>query len=196
MTIATYAEVSWQRMSNAVERVRQRLLRAANALASANIPYAVAGGNAVAAWVSRVDEAAVRNTQDVDVVLRRDDLPAARAALERAGFVHRHTAGMDRFLDGPDAKARDAVHIVFAAERVRPDYAAPAPDVSESEETETFRLLSLDALVRMKLTSFRDKDRVHLRDLIDVGLLDESWLERVPAVLRSRLRVLLDNPEG
>jgi hypothetical protein len=48
----------------------------------------------------------------------------------------------------------------------------------------------------MKLTSFRDKDRVHLRDLMDVGLVDASWLERVPATLRPRLQELLDNPEG
>jgi hypothetical protein len=196
MAIATYADVSWQRMSNAVEKVRQRLLRAADALASAKILYAVADGNAVAAWVSRVEEAATRNTQDVDIILRRPDLPAARRALEQAGFIHRHAAGMDMFLDGPEAKARDAVHIVFAAEKVRPDYAAPAPDVSESEETKTFRLLSLDALVRTKLTAFRDKDRVHLRDLIDVGLVDKGWLERVPAEWRARLRQLLDNPEG
>jgi len=196
MAIATLADVSWQRMSNAVEKVRQRLVRAAGALTSAKIPYAVAGGNAVAAWVSRVEEAAARNTQDVDIILRRADLPAARKALEQAGFIHRHAAGMDMFLDGPDAKARDAVHIVFAAEKVRPDYAAPAPDVSESEETETFRLLSLDALVRMKLTSFRDKDRVHLRDLIDVGLVDSGWLERLPVALRPRLQDLLNNPEG
>ena len=155
MAVETYAEVSWERMSNAVEKVRLRLLRAAAALAKAKVPYAVAGGNAVAAWVSRVDEAAVRNTQDVDIVLRRTDLPAARAALEQAAFVYRHAASIDMFLDGPDAKARDAVHIVFAAEKVRPDYASPAPDVSESEATETFRLLSLDALVRMKLTSFQ-----------------------------------------
>jgi len=183
-------------MSNAIEKVRQRLLRAARALEEARVPYAVAGGNAVAAWVSRVDEAAVRNTQDVDIVLRRANLGAARQALEQAGFVYRHVANVDMFLDGPDAKAHDAVHIVFAAEKVRPDYVAPAPDVSESEETETFRLLSLDALVRMKLTSFRDKDRVHLRDLMEVGLVDESWLERVPAALRPRLQELLDNPEG
>ena len=196
MATATYAEVSWERMSNAVEKVRQRLLRAARALEEARVPYAVAGGNAVAAWVSRVDEAAVRNTQDVDIVLRRANLGAARQALEQAGFVYRHVANVDMFLDGPDAKARDAVHIVFAAEKVRPDYVAPVPDVSESEETETFRLLSLDALVRMKLTSFRDKDRVHLRDLMEVGLVDESWLERVPAALRPRLQELLDNPEG
>ena len=183
-------------MSNAVEKVRQRLLRAARALSQAKVPYAVAGGNAVAAWVSRVDEAAVRNTQDVDIVLRRGDLPAARKAMELAGFVYRHAAGIDMFLDGLEAKARDAVHIVFAAEKVRADYASPVPDVSESEETETFRLLSLDALVRMKLTSFRDKDRVHLRDLIDVGLVDAGWVERVPGALRARLLELLDNPEG
>lgn len=196
MAVATYAEVSWERMSNAVENVRRRLLRAAHALDDSRIPYAVAGGNAVAAWVSRVDEAAVRNTQDVDIVLRRADLPAAIKALEQAGFVYRHVASIDMFLDGPDAKARDAVHIVFAAEKVRADYAAPVPDVSESEVTETFRLLSLDALVRMKLTSFRDKDRVHLRDLMDVGLVDANWLERVPETLRPRLQELLDNPEG
>ncbi|HKW28160.1 MAG TPA: hypothetical protein VJT54_02410 [Verrucomicrobiae bacterium] len=79
MAIATYAEVSWERMSNAVEKVRQRLLRAVRVLEQAKVPYAVADGNAVAAWVSRVDEAAVRNTQDVDIVLRRADLSAARS---------------------------------------------------------------------------------------------------------------------
>jgi hypothetical protein len=196
MATIAYAEVSWERMSNAVEKVRQRLLRAALALDQAGVPYSVAGGNAVAAWVSRVDEAAVRNTQDVDIILRRDDLPAARQALERAGFVYRHAASIDMFLDGPDAKARDAVHVVFAREKVRSDYATPVPDVIESEATETFRLITLDALVRMKLTSFQDKDRVHLRDLMGVGLVDVGWLERVPAALKPRLQVLLDNPEG
>ncbi len=70
MAIATYAEVSWERMSNAVENVRRRLLRAAQALAQAEVPNAVAGANAVDVWVSRVGEAAVRNPQDVDIVLR------------------------------------------------------------------------------------------------------------------------------
>src|SRR2546425_10756196 len=144
MASMSYTEVSWERLSNAVEKVRQRLLRAARALEQAGVPYAVAGGNAVAAWVSRVDEAAVRNTRDVDIVLRRTDLPSARKALEQAGFVYRHAAGVDMFLDGPAAKARDAVHIVFAAEKVRPNYAEAAPDVSESEETKTFQLLSLE----------------------------------------------------
>src|SRR6266487_3030737 len=106
MFATQYGEVSWERMIRAVEKVRQRLRRAVAALEPAGVPYAVAGGNAVAAWVSRVDEAAVRNTQDVDILLHRADLPAAKAALAKAGFVHRHAKGFDRFLDGPTAKAR------------------------------------------------------------------------------------------
>jgi hypothetical protein len=183
-------------MIGAVEKVRARLRRAVAALEAARVPYAVAGGNAVAAWVSRVDEAAARNTQDVDILLRRSDLPAAIVAMTRAGFVHRHTAGLEMFLDGPTARARDAVHVVFATEKVRPDSVFPAPDVTESEETSSFRLASLDALVQMKLTAFRDKDRTHLRDLIDVGLVDATWLGRVPPELAARLQTLLDHPEG
>lgn len=190
------ADVSWERMIRAVEKVRERLSRAARALESAGVPYAVAGGNAVAAWVSRVDEAAVRNTQDVDILLRRADVDAATAALTTAGFVRRHVAGIDMFLDGPDAKARDAVRIVYAGERVRPEYVVTAPDVTESESSRQFRVLTLEALVRMKLTSYRDKDRTHLRDLLDVGLIDASWREKFPHDLAGRLQLLIDTPEG
>src|SRR5207249_1262402 len=147
-------EVSWERMVRAVEKVRDRLLRAAAALDAAGVPYAIVDGNAVAAWVSRVDEAAVRNTQDVDVLLRRDDLPAAVQALAAAGFIHQNVAGVDLFLDGPGAGVRDAVHVVFAAEKVRADYPEPAPAVTESEPAGSFRVVALEALVRMKLTSF------------------------------------------
>src|SRR5712692_4792036 len=196
MASPIYADVSWERMKNAVEKVRQRLLRATAVLEQANIPYAVVGGNAVAAWVSRVDEAAVRNTQDVDLLLRRADLEAATAALAEVGFVRRHVAGIDLFLDGPKAKARDAVHVVFAGEKVRPDYLLPAPDTAESEQASFFRVLSLEALVRMKLTSFRDKDRTHLRDFLEVGLIDETWCKRFPSALAARLQELIDTPHG
>lgn len=98
-----------ERMVRAVEKVRQRLLRASTALEQAGVPYAVVGGNAVAAWVASIDEAAVRNTQDVGLLLRRSDLESAREALSRVGFVFRHAAGIDMFLDGPQAKARDAL---------------------------------------------------------------------------------------
>jgi hypothetical protein len=187
---------SLDRMVRAVEKVRQRLLRATAALERAGVPYAVAGGNAVAAWVTRVDESAVRNTRDVDILIHRTDLPAARAALEAAGFVYRHSAGVDVFLDGPDAKARDAVHILFAGEKVRPHESLPNPDVTDSESADDYRILSLRALVQIKLTAFRDKDRTHLRDLLDVGLIDASWGQYYPPELAGRLQSLIDTPGG
>lgn len=188
--------VSWERMINAVEKVRQRLLKTAAALEAAGVPYAVTGGNAVAAWVSRVDEAAVRNTRDVDLLVRREDFDRVRAALEAGGFVYRHAAGIEMFLDRPGASARDAVHVLFAGEKVRPEYALPAADVSESESASGYQVISLDALVRMKLTSYRRKDQVHILDLIDVGLVDETWLDRLPSPLKERLQLLLIDPNG
>ena len=65
-----------------------------------------------------------------------------------------------------------------------------------SEATETFRLKALDALVRMKLTAFSDKDRTHLCDLMEVGLVDADWVERLPGELAACLQDLLDTPSG
>lgn len=95
----------------------------------------------------------------MDILLRRADLEVAKVALVKACFIFRHVNSLDMFLDGPEASARDAVHIVFAGEKVRAESPVAAPDVSESEDTGAFRLISLAALVRMKLTAFRDKDR-------------------------------------
>jgi Uncharacterised nucleotidyltransferase len=189
-------EALLERMVRAVEKVRDRLRRAAAALEGGGVPYAVVGGNAVAAWVATIDEAAIRNTQDVDILIRREDLPAAISAMEANGFVYRHAAGMDMFLDGPAAKARDAVHVVFAGERIRPEYSEPAPGVENPFLDKNVRVLPLDSLLKMKLTSFRDKDRTHVRDLINVGLIDGSWCAKLPLELAARLQQLLDTPEG
>jgi len=189
-------------MARGIEGVRERLLRAARRLDQAGVPYAVTGGNAVAAWVARVDEAAVRNTRDVDIILRREDFAAAKTALEAEGFVHRRVASLGRagsmeiFLESEDAKVRDAVHVVFANEKVRPTDAFAIADVAESEDAGTFRIVTLEALVRMKLTAFRDKDRVHLRDLASVDLIDAMWPARFGEPLATRLREILRTPEG
>lgn len=179
-------------MAQASEHVRERLARASAALEQAGVPYAVAGGNAVGSWVGSKDRSAVRLTQDVDLIIRRADIAAAAAALATVGFVHRRAAGIEMFLDGPAAKAREAVHVLFAGEKVRPEYDFPAADVAESERTEEFRVLTLEALVRMKLTSYRRKDQVHLLDMMGVGLIDESWCRKLPQQLADRLKLLID----
>ena len=194
--MANAQAISLDRMVSAVEKVRQRLLKASSALDRADIAYAVAGGNAVAAWVSTVDEAAVRNTRDVDVMVRRADLDHVRVALEAAGFVYRHVAGLDVFLDNEQASARDAVHLIFADEQVRSHEAAANPGLESSLNTGEFKVISLESLVQIKLTAFRDKDRTHVRDLIEVGLIDDTWPSKFPAVLADRLQSILDDPEG
>jgi hypothetical protein len=196
MAVQALGPFNIDRIFRAVEKQRERLCRATRALAIANVQYAVVGGSAVASWVSRVDEAAVRFTQDVDILLRRADLPAAIDAMEQAGFRYRHAAGVHMFLDGPDGKFRDAVYIIFAGEKVREEYTQPAPDVDEYEPVSEYRVVSLEALVRMKLTSFRRKDQVHVLDMIDVGLVDAGWTARLPDDLAARLQELLDTPEG
>jgi hypothetical protein len=195
-TVVSFGEDVLERMVLAVEKVRERLLRATGALESAGIPYAVIGGNAVAAWVSRVDPGAARNTVDVDLMVNRADFEAVTSALTNAGFIFRHLLGVNMFLDGPGGRPRDAVHVVFASEKVRQEYSEPAPDLTTTEREEAFRVLGFEPLVRMKLTSFRDKDRTHLRDMIEVGLLDRSWLDKLPKELAARLQELLDNPDG
>jgi hypothetical protein len=175
-------------MMAAVDAVRERARRAASALDDAGIPCLVVGGNAVAAWVARVDTEAVRNTADVDILLRREDRERAIGALSSVGFVHRMVAGTDVFLDGPDGSNRSGVHVIFAGERVRPQHVVLAPDVAESEPGPDFPVPQLETLVRMRLASFRLEDRVQLLDLLDVGLIDESWAERLPPELGERLR--------
>jgi hypothetical protein len=194
MNTHAISDLAWERMVTAVEKVRARLRRTLQALEEAQIPYAVAGGNAVAIWVAEVDEAAVRNTQDVDILLRRADLERAKEALAGAGFVHHFAAGIDMFMEGPSLKVRDAVHIVYAQEKVRSDDLQAAPDVDELKKGHQHRVLSLEALVQMKLTAFRLKDRVHIQDMIEVGLVDASWRERLPPELAERLQSLLDTP--
>jgi len=186
----------WERIERAVEIVKERLRRVARALNAANIPYAVIGGNAVQHWVAQVDESVVRNTRDVDIILNESDLERAIVALEAAGFLYRRAAGVTMFLDGPDAKARDAVHVVFAGKKVREEYPAPVPEIDEYAWMDDARTLPLERLVIMKLTSFRRKDQVHLLDMISIGLIDANWLEGLSPVLRSRLQELLNDPDG
>src|SRR6476659_5803083 len=117
------------RMERAVANVRERLLRATQALNQAGIPYAVAGGNAVASWVATIDEGAVRNTRDVDLLVRREDLPAITGALQRAGFVPGTLLDVVMFRDGEQGKPSEAIHLLFTGEKTSPDHLLPAPEI-------------------------------------------------------------------
>lgn len=196
MAEATVEPVGWERALMAAEKVKERLRRATRALDAAGVPYAVIGGNAVAEWVGRVDEDAVRNTKDVDLLIRRADFPAVQAALEAVGFIYHHVWDVDTFLDGPQGRPSAGVHILFAGEPVRTGDENASPEVADSERAAEFQVISLESLVRMKLIAWRDKDRTHLRDMIGVGQIDVTWPARFPTLLGDRLQHLLDTPNG
>src|SRR5438132_9044539 len=139
------------RMERAVAKVRERLLRATAALNNAGVPYAVVGGHAVASWVATVDEGAVRNTRDIDLLVRRSDLPAMTAALEQAGFVRDEVLDVVMFRDGPEGKPSEAIHLLFAGERTRPDHLLPAPEIQTVKDPANFHVIALESLVAMKL---------------------------------------------
>ncbi|MCC6509309.1 MAG: hypothetical protein IT423_09390 [Pirellulaceae bacterium] len=179
-----------------MELVRQRLDRTCFALSKVSVPYAVIGGNAVAAWVATVDDGAVRNTRDVDILVREQDLELATIALESTGFVREQILDVILFRDGPDGKPSQGIHILLAERKVRDDYVTAAPSIDQAIDIEGRSIVKLDALVEMKLNSFERKDQTHLMDMIQIGLIDSSWPERFDKQLGDRLQELLDDPEG
>ena len=187
-------DFSWRKDDAAVEAVRRAAGRAASALQQAGVSYVVVGGNAVASWVARVDQEAVRNTKDVDVLdsdgristafLPRCDLSASSIAMLRASICF----WMGRRLGSY------AIHLVFSGEGA-PDDSLPIPDVTECVDGPDFPVPTLDSLVRMKLTSFRLKNKIrsfgHARCRPDRRGVVRSASPRT----RARLKELATSPD-
>ncbi|HKQ46562.1 MAG TPA: hypothetical protein VJZ71_00660 [Phycisphaerae bacterium] len=185
------------RAERAVEKVRERLLRTCRALEAGGVPYVVIGGNAVAVWVGSKDEGAVRNTKDVDVLLNRGDLPRATEVMAAAGFDPAVIDGITMFLDRDDPMPSRGVHVVFAGEKIKPHDAYPAPQVVKGiRSPEGVDAIQLRELLVLKLIAFRDIDRVHIRDMLKVGLIDDVVADQIPLELQRRLEEIRANPDG
>ncbi|MCI0642748.1 MAG: nucleotidyltransferase family protein [Gemmataceae bacterium] len=192
MIAATNKLELWQRYVMALDAVTDRLERITRALVEAGVPYALVGGQAVVLWVASKDPAAVRTTKDINILLRREDLPRAKAAALTVEMDYFEALGVGMFLERKEPNPRHAVHLIWAGEKVRPENAFPAPLVDERLSLEPGKsVITLPALVQMKLLSFRDQDRVHLRDMIDVGLIERSMLTKLPSELAAKLATLL-----
>jgi hypothetical protein len=81
----TRAADLWERYVMALDDVTDRLHRVVGAFEREGAAYALVGGQPVALWVATKDPAAVRTTKDVDILVRREDLPMARAAAACVG---------------------------------------------------------------------------------------------------------------
>jgi hypothetical protein len=183
----------WTRYTMALDDIAERRGRITAAFKAAGIEYALVGGQAVALWVATKDPAAVRTTKDVDLLLRRTDLGRASAAARTVEMDYFETMGVGMFVDRRDPNPRHAVHIVWAGEIVRPGDIVAAPDMADRTTLPgEYEVVTIPRLIEMKLMANRDQDRVHLRDLIGVGLVDRQLLASLPVELAARLVPLLD----
>ena len=139
-----------------------------------------------AAWVATVDPGAARNTVGVNLMVNRADFDRVNAAMQAAGFAHYELMDVHMFLDGPNGRPRDAVHLLFAGEKVKQTYSKAAQELTTTTDHRSYKLLDLEPL----------KDRAHLRNVIEVGLVDQSWPSRLPPTMGARLQELLDDPNG
>jgi hypothetical protein len=182
----------WERYQMALDKLTDRLERITAALTGMGVPYALVGGQAVIFWVSTKDPAAVRTTKDVDILVDRSDLPKVKKAALAAGFEYVEVIDVGMFIEPSDPNPRHGIHLVWAGEKLKADDPLPTPSITDRQELEPGKsVVTLRGLVQMKLTANRDKDRVHLRDMIDVGLIDRSMLAGLPAELTERLDALL-----
>lgn len=160
------------------------------ALQSEGVPHAVVGGLAVLIHVEAADPTHSMLTRDVDLLIRRKDLDRVKNIAARHGFLFRHTAGLDMPLYGETNSARNAIHLLFSGEQVKATQATPNPEVAPEQKSIHGRavpVVSVADLLRMKLSSYRDKDRVHVRSMDAAGLLTAEVEQALPVELRERL---------
>jgi hypothetical protein len=171
-----------------VEQLFELLDRVKALLEKAGVEYRVVGGLAVYLHVNNAEEDAGRLTRDIDIAVNRSDLGRIAAVAEQFGFRYRHAAGVDMLVDASKPTARRAIHLVFTREKVRPEYVEPVPDFTSGSPVMRGAFLApvLD-LVTMKLTSFRLKDQVHIKDLDEVGLITPEIESQLSPILRERL---------
>jgi hypothetical protein len=172
-----------------MEQLFERIKRLHTALDSAGIEYRVVGGLAVFFQVSLRKPGCGRSTEDVDIAVDRKELRRIAEAAEKFGFRYRHVAGIDMLVHAEKPRAVTAVHLRFINEKVRAEYLDTVPGFSEPTRTEEGILLAPVAdLVKMKLTSFRMKDQLHLKDLDSARLITREIEDSLPEAQLRRLR--------
>ena len=166
------------------------LEKIASILTQANVPFEVVGGMAVNAHLLAGDQRSrTFVTKDINLLVRRDDLPAIVQAAHAAGYMPRKIVG-GFMLIRPGQKPAEAVHLIFSGEKSKTTNPLPHPQI-RAEQKQVFGVIvpvaALSDLVQMKLNSYRAKDLVHLQTLDACGMITPQIEQQLPAVLKERL---------
>ena len=162
-----------------------------DALTAEHISYELIGGLAVLIHVEEANPEHSTLTRDIDLMVYRADLEWIKKAAAKNGFRFRHAAGVDMLLYGDTNSAKNAVHLLFSGERVRPNQATPNPPIEPERKHihgKEVMVIPVADLVRMKLSSYRDKDRVHVRSMDAARLITPDVEKRLTPDLVARLK--------
>ena len=153
-------------------RMVESASQASLAMERAGIPHSIIGGVAVFLHVDAIEPIAARLTPDVDLAISRDNFLAAARVLESLGYSGNNCA----FRHSVDPQGWRAVHLILDGDMLEP-----------VRTKEGILIAPVDDLVRMKLTSFRLKDKVHIQDLDSVALITPEIEAGLFEPLRQRL---------
>jgi hypothetical protein len=160
-------------------------------LEQAGVLHELVGGLAVFLHVENADSTHSSLTRDIDIMIRRSDLADVIAISEKHGFRFRHAAGLDMLIYGETNSARNAVHLLFEGEKVKETQLEPHPHirpVRTGTHGQDFLVIPVVDLVRMKLSSYRDKDRVHIRGMDAAGLITPEIEQSLSQPMQARLQ--------
>ena len=179
---------------SAVQKTLRRIVERLNGL---GVPYAVVGGLALFFHGYR------RFTEDVDILVTKDDLKLIHEKLEGRGYLPPF-AGSKHLRD-----TDSGVKVEFLTTGEFPGDGKPKPVAFPNPadvrvEGAGVWFLSLPALVELKLASgitnpLRGKDIVDVQELISALKLDEGFAAQLNPFVQDKFRELLklirDNPE-
>lgn len=162
-------------------------------LENAGVPHELIGGLAVLIHVERANAEYGRTTKDVDLMIQRSDLQRVIGIAEQHGFRFRHVAGVDMLCYGETNKAKDAVHLLFSGEKVKPNQIEPNPPLAPQNvqvRGQNVSIIPVADLIRMKLTTNRLVDQVHVKDMEEVGLITPEIEQSLTPELSQRLQAI------
>lgn len=152
-------------------------------LVEADIPHELIGGLAVLVHVEEADPTHAMLTRDVDLLVRRADLDRIKEAAAQHGF--RHAPEADAHLHNGTDRGRNAVHLIFSGEPIAP--------VKRKILGRDVMVIPLGDLLRMKLSSFRLKDQVHVQVMDAAGLITPAIEKSLAPELARRLQQVRDS---
>jgi hypothetical protein len=149
-----------------------------SAFSAAALEYRVTGGLAACLYIGQRGRFAGRLPDHIDILIRRSDLPGVVNACAKAGLVYREVAGVPMLF-----MENISIQLIFACEAAGEagPYIGPYCDIKES------RVVPLADVVRALAARFQPEDRMHLKDMDDVGLIGPEIEAALSVIHRERL---------